>query len=334
MLYRYIVRLWQQKNIINYLLIPASIIFFILSYLRVLLYKIKGVHINNKFVICIGNATVGGGGKTPTCISLAKKLSINGLKVVVLTKGYKGKIVNPTLFLVNEAKDPEQTGDEAILINRTTPVVVSKNWVLGLKFIEKLDFDIVITDDGYQNTSFLKNFNLLVVDAEYGFGNGFILPSGPLRQFVGISLNKADGVLFIRYGLKLNNIYEKTKHQHQVFQANIEYSYSETLKNKKLLAFCGLANPNKFYQSLLDNQLIVADFIAYKDHYKYSNEDVLNLIDKAEKQNHILITTHKDLVKISKIYHNKIHTLSIEIKIPEPLLEQINLSYKAFLDKK
>jgi tetraacyldisaccharide 4'-kinase len=334
MLYRYIVKFWQQKNIINYLLLPISFVFFILSYLRVLVYKTKGTYISSKFIICIGNATVGGGGKTPTCISLSNKLINQGFKVVILTKGYKGAIQKPTLFAINEANNAEQTGDEAILLNKRAPVVISKNWILGLKFIEKLDFDIIITDDGYQNTSFFKNFNLLLVDAEYGFGNGFILPAGPLRESCKFAISKANAVLLIKYGLTINNDIYKRLNKDTFFDTKIEYSYNEGLKNKQILAFCGLANPNKFYQSLVNNNFTVANFIAYKDHHKYSNEDILNLIKKADDENYTLITTQKDLVKIPKIYHNKIYTLDIVINISIELVDNIVKNYKIFLDKK
>ena len=306
-------KFWYEKNISSkvqsILLFPFSLLWILTSFLK----KIFVTKYKSKLkVICIGNLTVGGTGKTPFAIYTYKLLKKIGYKPVFLTRGYGGLIKGPI-----EVKDTHNfinVGDEALLLNKIGPTIVSKDRSLGAKLIEnhKEDYDIIIMDDGLQNYQLMQDIKFLLIDRKIKFGNEFCIPSGPLRQPISQALMRIDAIVLTgnnNKGPDFNDVHNKT-----IFNSEVKTTKSLKIKKEKLLAFCGLANPNKFYETLRDNGLNVKSTKSFPDHYEYKNEDIDKLISEANKQNLKLITTEKDYVKI-KDDKNLINTLPIEMEL-------------------
>ena len=306
-------KFWFQKNlsskILSVLFFPLSLLWIVISLLKKKLIK---KYKSKLKVICIGNLTVGGSGKTPFAIYTYKLLKRLGYKPVFLTRGYEGFLKGP--IKVKDSHNFKDVGDEALLLNKIGTTIVSKDRALGAKLIEKHEdnFNVIIMDDGLQNYQLEQDIKFLLVDKNIKFGNQFCIPAGPLREPINQGLTKIDAIVLTGNNHKdtdFNNVYNKT-----IFNSNVKTIKSPKIKNEKLLAFCGLANSNKFYETLKEIGFTVTSTKSFPDHYEYKNEDIDQLISEANKQNLKLITTEKDYVKI-KDNKNLINTLPIEMEL-------------------
>ena len=303
---------WYKNDLIarlkSFLLFPFSMIWMLVSIIKknfVKKYK------SNLKVVCIGNLNVGGTGKTPFAIQTYKVLQSLGYKPVFLTRGYKGIQKGP--IEVKKFHDFKDVGDEALLLRKVGVTIVSSNRYLGAKYIESLKnkFDIIVMDDGLQNYQLKQDIKMLLIDKKILFGNGYCIPAGPLRETINQGLKKIDAIIFTGdNGMKNINIH---------FSKNIQ-SFNTTLKITKhlktkqtsFLAFCALANPMKFYETLEKNSFKVNLTKSFPDHHEYNNEDINKLKREANSKNLKLITTEKDYVKIHD-KENEISVLPIEI---------------------
>ena len=321
-------KFWYKKNLSSKIL---SIIFFPLSILWILISHIKNFFIkkykSKLKVICIGNFTIGGTGKTPFAIYIYKLLKNLGYKPVFLTRGYKGLIKGP--IKVKDTHNFKDIGDEALLLNKIGPTIVSKDRSLGARLIEKHEdnYNIIIMDDGLQNYQLEQDVKFMLVDKNLKFGNEFCIPAGPLREPASQGLMRIDAIVLTGNNNKeidFNNVHNKT-----VFNSKVKTMKPPKIKNEKLLAFCGLANSNKFYETLKENGFNVTSTKSFPDHYEYKNEDIDKLIKEANSQNLKLITTEKDYVKINN-HKNLINTLPIEMELEM----KDKAIFKSFLQEK
>jgi tetraacyldisaccharide 4'-kinase len=210
----------------------------------------------------------------------------------------------------NKAK---QVGDEPLLLIETAPTFVSQNRLFGARQIERMtEFKLVVLDDGMQNESLYRDFTIMVVDGKIGFGNGFLIPAGPMRETLGTGLKKADLVVIIGEPKAdlLKKLEGKTIIKSKVIPTNMDKFFG-----KKLIAFCGLAYPKKFFSFLCDEGFDVIETYDFPDHYLYKNEDLKKLCQRAEEKNATLITTRKDWVKFSPSYQQKITHLDIALEL-------------------
>lgn len=297
---------WKEVSLYNFLLFPFSIIYQLISCIK---NAVSRPYKPSKPVICIGNVTVGGAGKTPTAIAIAKIITDMGKKPVFLTRGYGGSlrvttIVNPD---IHKAKD---TGDEPILLSRVATTIVSKNRVTGAKLACEKDFDVIIMDDGLQNPTIEKTISLLVIDGSYGIGSGYIIPAGPLRESLKSGLSKVEAVVFIGDDKKyiLSKLEDK-----KIIKAKIKAKKHDK-KTDKYVAFCGLGNPDKFFNTLVENGYNVREKKEFPDHYNYKQQDIDDLKNLAKSWNAKLITTEKDYVRLSNVHKKDIETLPISIE--------------------
>ncbi|MFT6213460.1 MAG: tetraacyldisaccharide 4'-kinase, partial [Alphaproteobacteria bacterium] len=231
---------------------------WILSPIGLLIYQISKYRFCNKPayqgetpIICIGNATVGGTGKTPTAILIAQLAHSMGYQPAFLTKGYGGTITEP--YLVQSNDKPHKTGDEALILNVHAPCFIAKNRVAGANHIDALKkFDLIITDDGLQNhPSLYKQCAILTVDKNRLFGNAFLMPSGPLREPVQKALHKAHCVLMIGYKERVEIpkvLTETTKSIIQAYKKPI--AHGADLKGENVVVFSGLGNNDQFLQTV------------------------------------------------------------------------------------
>ncbi len=267
-------------------------------------------------VICIGNITVGGSGKTPVTIALQLLLKEMGIRACVVSRGYGGKNKYPHYVTKNDTF--RKVGDEPIIISKKGAVIVSKVKKDGIMKAYKDGFDIVLLDDGYQNSQINKDLSLVVVDSEILFGNEYIFPLGPLRESINSGLSRANAVIFVSNNYKLNtskieNL--RSENKIPVIEGFIhKKKISKHNKNQKVLAFSGIAFPDKFFKTLDNMGYTVVKKKVFPDHYPYNLKDIIKLKNYAENYELKLITTEKDIVRIPKKFHDFIDIIQIEFQ--------------------
>lgn len=229
--------------------------------------------------ICVGNATAGGSGKTPTLIAIAELLGPEN--VVFLTRGYGGALKGP--LLADKNHSAREIGDEAVLLGQTAPVVIAKNRIEGARLARDVYPDrILLLDDGLQNPTFKTAIDILVWD-EFGAGNGHLLPAGPLRAPLAFSLGKSDAVIAIN-----------TDNAPTATAFTARGVVPQAADHRPVMAFAGIGRPQKFHDSLLASGYKVLQFYPFPDHHAYSEGEVEALV----AHNMPLLTTEKDWVRL------------------------------------
>lgn len=299
-------------------LTPLSLIYYLLHIIK---FNFTKKYYSKNKVICVGNISMGGTGKTPICIYIHKLLKENGIDTVFMLRGY-GKNIKNTI-IANGNKKYSTIGDEAMLYQNLSNTYVGSNRVNSLKQIERREEKsvVVISDDGFQNNSFNKDFNICVVDGERYFGNGFVFPAGSLREKVK-SLSKFDCII-LNNG---NDVSLLAKYNKNVFKASQNYSYTDKLE-KDVVLVSGIGNNKKFFKSFtVNNNNNVVKHFEFIDHHDYSNKEILEILYFADKNNCDIVTTRKDYVKIPNKYKSKfiVQDLEIFIENKDLLLEIIN----------
>ena len=265
-------------------------------------------------VICIGNLVAGGGGKTPMALEVMQILRQNSLfkNPCFLSRGYGGREKGPVLVDSARHNAPD-VGDEPLLLARAAPVVVSADRIAGANFAHAQGFDAVIMDDGLQNPSLHKDFSILVVDGAAGFGNGQLLPAGPLRTPVKAGLAKVDCVMIT--GPDMTGVTENMADKLVLKAQRVPVSLLDTLP--EYVAFCGIARPEKFWQTLDEAELKIAEFHRFPDHHQYNDADLQMLTGQAKAFNARLVTTAKDAVRIPPSMHDHIDVMEIGLEWAE-----------------
>jgi tetraacyldisaccharide 4'-kinase len=254
-------------------------------------------------VICVGNVTAGGGGKTPTAIALVSLLKSIGERPVFLTRGYGGEIKGPVL--IAKGQSAVDIGDEPLLLAAHAPTVVSADRAAGAKFIEGLDksvvdASVVVMDDGFQNPQLAKDFSLIVADSGLGIGNGLIMPAGPLRAPLESQIARADALLLIGDGDKATPLVTAFEaHGKPVLKGRLATrGDARWLGVLPVIGFAGIANPKKFYSTLSANGARLIDTMSFADHHRYTARQAAFLMKWARGQNAMLVTTEKDWVRL------------------------------------
>lgn len=253
-------------------------------------------------IICVGNINAGGSGKTPTCLALMALVKNSHLskKPAFLLRGYGGNLTGP--LLVNSAVHKAQhVGEEALILAASSDVIIARNRYSGAAYTESLGHDLIVMDDGFQNPSLKATLNIVVVNGDMGFGNGQLLPAGPLREPLSAGLSRADAVVVI--GADRHGIQDKLPADLPVFQAQIKTA-AEDLPDAKAayFAFAGLGYPDKFFNYLRDDlKLDIQEVEAFADHHAYTLENLEALHAKAKQAGLKLITTEKDMQHIMRL---------------------------------
>ncbi|MGC1178043.1 MAG: tetraacyldisaccharide 4'-kinase [Methyloceanibacter sp.] len=259
-------------------------------------------------VICIGNFTTGGGGKTPTAIAIAELLKGHGERPVFLTRGYGGKSEGP--LLVEKGKTAEEVGDEPLLLAKHAPTTVSADRAEGAKLIERRDTtgadasvsnaSVIIMDDGFQNPQLVKDFSLIVADSGLGLGNGLVMPAGPLRTPLDEQMPHADALLLIGEGDKAAPLVKAFEAQGKpVLKARMAtWADSRWLGVLPVIGFAGIANPKNFYSTLTVHGARLVATRSFPDHHRYTERQAARLLKHAREENAMLVTTEKDWVRL------------------------------------
>ena len=286
---------WSKKNIASWLLIAFSWIYQLLGSLRKLLVKPVKLPC---FVICIGNISVGGTGKTQLVAWLAKNLRKKNCNFLIVTKGYNSNLRGAKL--VEPLDLPSDVGDESKMLSEYGQVLAAKSIKYALPIINDLKPDVVIFDDGMQNPGFFKDLTIVVIDTIRNIGNGRIFPAGPLRESAQSAINRSDIVIMIGNELcpNFSLIQTITSSNKPFFKSKIQLVGNiDTSKN--YYAFTAIGDPDRFFRLLNENGINVLTTKAFPDHHNYSREEITALVKEADKQTLFLLTTKKDYVKIS-----------------------------------
>jgi len=266
-------------------------------------------------VVCIGNLSAGGTGKTPTCLSVLEIVKESGIvkNPHFLMRGYGGAERGPLLVDRNK-HSAWDVGDESLILSEAAPTIVSADRYSGAKLASAYGADLVIMDDGLQNPGIHKDIKIIVVNGEMGFGNGRVMPAGPLREPLQSGLKKADAFLLI--GEDRTNVTSLLPDK-PLFHGKLEVAKDDVPpKDQPYLAFAGLGYPEKFFNFLTqDLKYDIVESIAFADHCPYARNDLLVLREKAKAQGAKLITTKKDFLRLPKGYKEDVFVLPVTMHI-------------------
>ncbi len=286
---------WNKpKSFIALILLPVSFLVLIFIFLKKRIFKTKKFNIP---ILCIGNIYVGGTGKTPLALLLADEFKFLGKKPVIIKKFYKEHI------------------DEHLLIKkRGVPLIVNDDRTSSIKLAEK-EFDIAILDDGFQDYQIKKDLSILCFHSKQLIGNGFVFPSGPLRENLN-AIKRAQIVIIngeenLEFETKLKKINSKIN----IFYSKYKLSNLEDFRDKNILAFAGIGNPENFFNLLIKNGLNLKKSISFPDHYNFKKQEILEIIEKAKKQNYTILTTEKDFLRIKNFNFTDIYSCNVNLEI-------------------
>jgi tetraacyldisaccharide 4'-kinase len=269
-------------------------------------------------VFCVGNLTAGGTGKTPLAIALARMLAARGRRIVFLTRGYGGRHAGP-VRVEPRSHSAADVGDEALLLAAAQPTIVARDRAAGAAAADSIGADIILMDDGYQNPSLHKDAAIVVIDAETGFGNGAIIPAGPLREPVARGMARASAAVLVGQGdVDLGGF------KGPVFRACILPDVPEALRGADVFAFAGIGRPEKFFATLRACGARLVATQAFADHHAYSTWELSALKASAARAGARLVTTEKDYVRIPPVERQGIGMLPVHAAItPDPRLDAL-----------
>ncbi|MBS0250388.1 MAG: tetraacyldisaccharide 4'-kinase [Proteobacteria bacterium] len=253
-------------------------------------------------VVCVGNFTAGGSGKTPLSLLLAKTLSAEGREPWFLSRGYGGKLEGP-VRVDPEHHRADEVGDEPLLLARAFPTVIARDRRQGAQTIEKLASAnaVIIMDDGLQNPALAKDLSIAVVDAKRGFGNGRVIPAGPLRAPLTVQAPLVQLVVLMGGRATDNSVTQTLRKltDAPVIAARTQADESAArFRGRKVVAFAGIANPDRFFSTLEQTGANVVAKRAFADHHPFSEVEARSLLDDAERLGAILVTTEKDHARL------------------------------------
>ncbi|MEA3024318.1 MAG: tetraacyldisaccharide 4-kinase [Alphaproteobacteria bacterium] len=251
-------------------------------------------------VVCVGNLTVGGAGKTPTAIAIARLLQARGARPMFLTRGYGGRLGGPVA--VAPAHGAADVGDEPLLLARVAPTIVARDRAAGARAAAAAGADVIVMDDGFQNPALAKDLALIVVDGRRGLGNGKVFPAGPMRAPLLAQIARAQALLVVgEAGPAAQPAIDAARARGLPVLAGRlvpDSAVVAALAARPALAFAGIADPEKFFATLRSAGIALGATQAFPDHHRFAAVEADDLITRAERAGLALVTTEKDLARM------------------------------------
>jgi len=289
-------KFWESKNFISFILYPLSAITFLINFTKKFSIK-KNFEIKS---ICIGNIFIGGTGKTSLAIEINDLLR-KKFRTVFIKKKYKNQI------------------DEINLLNSKGKIISSSNREDALFTASKKKYQVAILDDGLQQKNINYDLKIACFNSKYAFGNGYVLPAGPLRE--NLNIIKDYDLIFLNGEKKNKKLLSKLKSINknlQIFEGKYKpLNLKKFDLRKKYLMFCGIGNPHEFEQTLVKYKFNISEKIIFPDHHKFSNIDLKELKSNASRDNLTLVTTEKDFFRLNKTQRKNIKFLKIKLEIKD-----------------
>ncbi len=270
-------------------------------------------------VICVGNLTVGGTGKTPTVIALIERLSTRGIAVAVVLRGHGGRLAGPVRVDERHHRAAD-VGDEPLLLSAFAPTFIASDRAAGVRLAETSGAAVILLDDGHQNPSVTKDLSIVVIDAAVGFGNARCLPAGPLREPVAVGLSRADLTLSIGPP-GVQTAFQRTW-GHTLTAPHLTGQLAPLAtgmdwRGLRALAFAGIGRPAKFFATLADQGAILARTVALDDHQPLTEALMLRLERDASALGAQLVTTEKDAVRLPPPFRPRVLTLPVRLTLDD-----------------
>ena len=303
---------WTTRGPIAIALLPLSLLWAAGSALHHLMATAQKADLP---VICIGNLTAGGTGKTPVTAFLYDQLSARGYRPAILMRGYGGTTGQP-VWVDHSLDQADLCGDEAVMLAESRDVLVTRDRVAGAKMIAAAGrYDIILMDDGLQNPSISKDFRIAIFDGSFGVGNGLLLPAGPMRVSLQSGLKAVDMVIV--NGADVTGLGAKlppatVRHDGRL---RPDQSVIESFDDAPLLGFAGIGRPKRFFTTLVETGANLVHQLAFADHHPYSETDLVRLQEDAARYGATLITTQKDWVRLPVEWRDKVSFLPVSLEL-------------------
>jgi tetraacyldisaccharide 4'-kinase len=285
-------------------------------------------------IVCIGNPIVGGAGKTPLALTVARMLAAAGKQPALLSRGYGGSLSGPVQVDLARHRAAD-VGDEPLLLARMAPTIVARDRTKGAAMALTAGAGVIVMDDGFQNSALMKDFSVLVVDARRGLGNGAVIPAGPLRAPLDLQLARADALVLVGESDSSAILAKIADCRIPRFRASLvaETTCIAALSGGRVLAFAGIGDPEKFFATLRNAGITVAATRRFADHHRYSRREAQDLCAQANRDNLILVTTEKDAVRLRD--DEQLAELAARVKVlPATLVLEEEAAFKTLLLEK
>ena len=304
---------WFRRTPLSTLLVPLSVLYAGIGRLRRLMATPQDAGVP---VVCIGNLVAGGAGKTPVAIAVARHLIARGIHAHFLSRGYGGTLTGP-VRAVPGRHDAAAVGDEPLLLAGIAPCWIAKNRVAGALAAVSDGAQVIVMDDGHQNPSLAKSLSIVVVDGETGFGNGRVMPAGPLREPVAAGLARADAVAVI--GEDRAGVAAQVPPGMAVLHGALEpIGDCRTLAGETVFGFAGIGRPAKFCATLEALDCTVAGWREFPDHHPYRRAEIEAILRDAAAAGAIPVTTEKDAVRLPPDLRDSIRTVGVQVAWRDP----------------
>jgi tetraacyldisaccharide 4'-kinase len=264
-------------------------------------------------VICVGNLVAGGAGKTPVAIAVARHLIAAGLSPHFLSRGYGGRKSGP--LRVDPAQhDAGDVGDEPLLLAREAPCWIARDRPAGARAAVADGAGLIVMDDGFQNPSLHKDVSLLVIDGQSGFGNGRLMPAGPLRERPVDAISRASAAILM--GDDTSGVGALlARHDVTVIRAGIvPEGDTGWLRGRNVVAFAGIARPEKFFATLIQLGANLVARFAFADHQRIPTDDFMRMVELASGAGAVLMTTTKDHVRLPADSRQMVKALTVSVR--------------------
>lgn len=268
-------------------------------------------------VVCVGNLVAGGAGKTPVALAVMDALARRGVAAHFLTRGHGGRERGP-LSVDPDRHDAAAVGDESLILARRAPCWLARDRAAGAAAAVAAGAQAIVMDDGFQNPGLAKDLSLVVADGGVGFGNGRLIPAGPLREPVARGLARADALVIL--GRDEAQVADSAGAL-PILRARLEPApEAQDLRGRTVLAFAGIGRPDKFFETLRRLGAVVAGTVPFPDHHPYGPDEAMRLLELAHAAGAIPVTTEKDSVRLPPEVRDRVQVVRVSVSWENPSL--------------